>query len=165
MFPWEMTTSETLQRSLRPAAVGFVIFLSCFEHRESCKGPFRGPANAGSVNYTNKFAWRSSWILSAHRAWLCDFKSKDAEFCKSFLIKIARRGWGLKPRAPFELWALSQQIVGYFWLCFDPKTHWRTSLLLSSAVAQSLQTRAAKNRKSETSSAAEPAAADVTLGW
>lgn len=36
MFPCKMTTSETLQ--LFSATVGFVIFLSCFEHRKSCKG-------------------------------------------------------------------------------------------------------------------------------
>lgn len=40
MFPWKMTTSGT---SLPPTAVEVVIFRSCFEHRRSCKGPFKGP--------------------------------------------------------------------------------------------------------------------------
>lgn len=153
---WDVATA-----SCGPTTVGLVIFLSRFEHRASCKGPFRSLTKAGTLNYTNKFAWYCSWILSARQAWLGDFASEDASFSKSILLKkIAGRGWSLSYRAQFDLWALSRQIVGSSCLCFDPLKNSFSIIRRCSVCAN----RSSKTR-SETSPAAEPAVADVTLGW
>lgn len=72
MFPWEMTTSETLQPFPEQLqGLGF-------EHRVLQRFHLAVPTKQEVWITKNKFVWRSSWILSAHQAWLCDFTSKDA---------------------------------------------------------------------------------------
>lgn len=133
---WDITTAPCW-----PSAVAVYTFPSCCVWYEPPKRGFwtqlvpqrpipRPHKNRKHEFHKNKFVSCSGWVLSAHRTRLFDFTSKDASFCRSFLIKIVSRGWGLNHTAQFEVWALSRRIVGSFWLRMDPKTLQRIRITL-----------------------------------